>query len=474
MTGLASFLAQPEALSSRLKVGSLEPIKLQRQVEAMAGNAESTLSVEGVGALQTRIRQAAAAQGLDQLRGRDIREACKVFVQGPHPLISDIATADAVVEEVERTQRRSAVLALVGTYIDGFGKTDAFDLFATRLRGLILRWNGRPIDPWLHLHQTFNLFQPSKAPTKIAAAVLSSDQSPARVLAAFGLDTDIRRRGGLGEATFTAAAEAVAEKRGDQVVQLQKRLAEWSTDANQRFAFPKAFLSAARGFLTPWVGADPPPSHRSFLIETLEAFGGGDPRTKPAAWSIVRDNAPDEYRLLMRWLTRASVFQFFDIVDRSLANDPAGKTMWAYRRKFWTAYLLGEEGAPQIEQAWVAFGSDGAQLARRAAKENNEAGLTAFGAQEDKSSVHAALIMRIGDLTIVDWSHNAKCNFWRKGAARSPELYKSRYPKGTLYSAIEQLSHSAPGSYNWQKTFAALIEGRHFYSERRSWRPKFA
>jgi hypothetical protein len=474
MSGLASFLAQPDALSGRVKVGPLEPFKLQKQVEAMVGSASSALSVEAIGALQMRIREAAAARGLHQLRGRDIREACKVFVQAPHPLISDAATADAVIEEVERTQRRSAVLVLVGTYIDGFEKTDTFDRFSARLRGLIQRWSGRPIDPWPHLHNSLDLFHPSKAPSKIADAVLSSEQSPERVLAAFGLDTDIRRRGGLAEATFTAAAQAVAEQRGERVAALQKRLAEWSTDTNQRFAFPKAFLSAVRGFLTPWVGVDPPPSHRAFLIETLEAFGGGDPRTKPGAWSIVRDHAPDEYRLMMRWLTRASVFQFFDIVDRSLAHDPAGRTMWAYRRKFWTAYLLGEEGAPQIEQAWVAFGAEGAQLARRAARENNEAGLTAFGAQEDKSSVHAALIMRIGDLTIVDWSHNAKCNFWRKGAAGTPELYKPRYPKGTLYSAIEQHSHSAPSSYSWQKTFAGLIEGRHFYSERRSWRPKLA
>lgn len=474
MSDLASFLAKPDALSGRLKVGPIEPVKLQKQVEGMAGSAQSTLSAEDTGALQMRIRQVAAAGGLDQLRGRDIREACKVFVHGPHPLISDVATADAVVDEVERTQRRSAVLALVGTYIDGFERTDAFDLFSTRLRGLVLRWSGRPIDPWPHLHETLDLFEPSKAPEKIAAAVLGSDLSPTRVLAAFGLDTDIRRRGGLAEATFNAAAEVVAGKRGEHVVPLQERLAEWATDANQRLAFPKAFLSAVRGFLTPWIGADPPPTHRAFLIETLEAFGGGDPRTKPAAWAVVRDSAPDEYRLLMRWLTRASVFQFFDIVDRSLANDPAGRTMWAYRRKFWTAYLLGEEGAPQIEQAWVAFGSEGAQLARRAARENNEVSLAAFGAQEDKSSVHAALIMRIGDLTIVDWSHSAKCNFWRKGARGSPELYKPRYLKGTLYSAIEQHSHSAPSSYNWQKNFAGLIEGRHFADERRSWRPSFA
>ena len=33
MSDLASFLAKPDALSGRLKVGPLEPVKLQKQVE---------------------------------------------------------------------------------------------------------------------------------------------------------------------------------------------------------------------------------------------------------------------------------------------------------------------------------------------------------------------------------------------------------------------------------------------------------
>jgi hypothetical protein len=474
MSELANLLARPDALSSRLKMGSLEPVRLQKQIEGMVGNAQSTFSVEETGALQVRVRYAATAGVLDQMRSRDLREACKVFLHGPQRLINDLTTTQAVFAEVERSQRRSAVLALVGAYVDGFERTDAFDRFAEHLRGLLQRWRGRPIDPWQELQGTLGLFHPSKAPSWIAAAVLGSDQPVARILSAFGLDTEIRRAGGLAEASFTAASEIVARKRGDEVFQLQARLADWATDANKNLAFPRAFVSVTRGLLAPWLNTDPPDRHRAFLIETLQSFGGGDPRTKPGAWSAVRDSAPNEYDALMRWLTRASVFQFFDIVDRILANDPASRRMWDYRRKFWTAYLLGEEGAPQIEQAWVAFGSEGAQLARRAARESNEAGLAAFAAQEDKSSVHAALIMRIGDLTIVDWSHNAKCNFWRKGERGAPELYKIQYPKGTLYSAFEQHSHTSPSSYSWQKTFAGLIEERYFFGERASWRPKLA
>lgn len=236
--------------------------------------------------------------------------------------------------------------------------------------------------------------------------------------------------------------------------------------------YPPAFPDAARALLLPWDGEDPPADHRARLIEVLEQLGGGDPRTKPAAWRAVKEQAPQAYSVLMRWLTRASVFQFFDIVDQSLASDPQGRLMWAYRRRFWTSYLLGEDGAPEIEEAWVAFGADGAWLAKKAARENSEAGLAAFGRQEDKSGSHAALIMRIGDLVVVDWSHNAKCNFWRKGDRGIPALYRDSYPRGTLYSAPEQHSHVAPANFSWQRKFAEIIEGRSFYSERKSWRLK--
>lgn len=439
----------------------------------MPGVAGSMLDAEQTGALQRRLHEAAKVGAVKGLRSRDLREACKVFLHAPEPLIENAATTVAIFQRVEQRAQRSALLALVAAYVDGFRDGDFFVIFARRIRELIGRWNGGSIAPWPELDASIGLFDPAKAPTSIAAAVLGSDRSHSEILSKLGLDTVIRQRGGLAEAAFVAACRIVATKRGPATIPLQERIIGWVKDAEGRLLFARALPNAVDALLTPWADKDPPGDHRAHLIEVLQSLGGGDPRTKPGAWKAVREQAPTAYAVLMRWLTQASVFQFFDIVDRSLATDPAGRKMWAYRRRFWTAYLLGEEGAPKIEEAWVAFGDDGARLARQAARENSEAGLAAFGTQEDKGGTHAALIMRIGDFVIVDWSHNAKCNFWRKGARGRPELYRGRYPKGDLYGAPEQYSHVAPANYSWQKTFAAIIEGRNFYTERKSWRPKF-
>lgn len=472
MTALATLLARSDALSGRLKVRSIEPTALNRMVASLPGVGGSTMDVEQTGALQRRVHEAVERDEVERLKGRDLREACKVFLHDPEPLIENERTTDVIFQRVEAKGQRSALFALVAAYIDGFREGEAFKLFAQRIRQLLKRWKGRSVEPWVELEKSVGLFDPVKAPTTIADAVLGSDRPPLEILSRLGLDTTIRQRGGLAEAAFVEATKTVAAQRGLSAIPLQDRIIEWVKDTDGRIMFARAFPNAVSALLLPWTNDDPPAAHRGRLIEVLQTLGGGDPRTKPAAWRQVRDQAPDAYAVLMRWLTRASVFQFFDIVDRSLAHDPASRTMWTYRRRFWTAYLLGEEGAPQIEEAWVAFGSDGARLARQAARENSEAGLAAFGTQDDKGSTHAALIMRIGDLLIVDWSHSAKCNFWRKGERGRPELYRSRYQKGELYSATEQHSHVAPSSYSWQKTFAAIIEGRRFYSERKSWRPK--
>jgi hypothetical protein len=474
MSELASLLSRPDALSSQLKARAIEPVALQKLVQSLPGASGSRLSIEQTGELQRRLHEAAAAGVVDQLRSRDVREGCKVFLHAPEPLIENATTADAVLRRVKNKQQRSAVLALITAYVDGFRDGEPFGSFASRVRQLVSRWAGRPITPWPELNKSISLFDPSKAPTNIAGAVLGGAQAPSQTLNKLGLDSEIRQRGGLAEAAFVAAAKTVASKRGPTSIPLQERIIEWVRDVDGRLIYPRAFPDAANALLLPWLDADPPADHRARLIEVLQSLGGGDPRTKPGAWRSVREQAPLAYAVLMRWLTRASVFQFFDIVDRSLANDPAGRTMWAYRRRFWTAYLLGEEGAPTIEEAWVAFGDEGAWLARKDAREHKEAGLAAFGTQEDKSGTHAALIMSIGDWRIVDWSHNAKCHFWKKGAKGAPELYRPRYPAGTLYSAPQSYTHASPSTYSWQRKFAEIIEGEHFYVERRSWRPKRA
>jgi hypothetical protein len=222
--------------------------------------------------------------------------------------------------------------------------------------------------------------------------------------------------------------------------------------------------------MSPWVSADPPAEHKAELITLALDWGGGDPRIRGSGkWLAVKDRAPGAFSVLMRWLTSASVMQFLDIVDASL-DLPADRKMWSYRRAFWTSYLLGKDGL-KIDEAWIAFGRDAAVQARRAAIRTGDKSFETHGIQTERSDQHSALIVKLGQKTIVDWSHSGKCQFWARDDPKAPKLYEPRY-FGGLYSAPRQEIHSSPSTYSWQKKCAEIIEGHHFYSERPSWRPK--
>jgi hypothetical protein len=138
------------------------------------------------------------------------------------------------------------------------------------------------------------------------------------------------------------------------------------------------------------------------------------------------------------------------------------------------SYLLSDGNAPGIDAAWVAFGEDGARLAKDAARTSGDSSFSAFGRQNDKSAQHAALILQMGDLTIVDWSHSAKYQVWKRGQSGAPELFQPNYRYGALYNAPLQDSHSSPRTFSWQKRLAYIIEGRPFFSEKPAWRPRRA
>ena len=172
----------------------------------------------------------------------------------PEPLIENADTTDAIFRRVETKGQRSALLALIAAYVDGFREGEQFAAFASRIRQLLSRWKGRPIAPWPALDKSIGLFDPAKAPTSIAGAVLSGDRTPAEILGRLGLDTVIRQRGGLAEVRLLRATRIVASKRGLSVIRAS-RSGSWgdgSKDADGR-------LVASRGLF-------PTPSPLSFCL----------------------------------------------------------------------------------------------------------------------------------------------------------------------------------------------------------------
>jgi hypothetical protein len=454
MTLLANLLADPSKLLARAKAKAPAPTRLIKAVNAMAVRDGATEDGENTEGIQRRIAAAVSggSAGLAALSRRDLREGCRVFFYPPHPPGRTREIGDPLVERVLQLQRRAAYLALIDAYLDGFA-VDDLDIsnLATALATAAASWPWRPSDLWPERVETFNLFDPADAPQRLAAAVLGADAPCRTLLDQVGLNTDGRRKGGLAEASFKAACDLTARKVGRAATPLQTKVLAWAQDGGATLAFPRAWPEFACALFKPWRGEDPPSAHRNALIEAAVAYGG-DPRIGER-WKSVKDE--DAHEVVVRWLTKASVEQFFDIVSETMTDRP---DMWAQRRHFWTQYLK----ANAISAAWVAFGTDGAERAKRVARTSGDRAFAMFGrlsAGNGRTSQHAALIMRIGDLTVVEWSHNGKCYIWRTSERSAPKLFLRNdanwadyEPRELMYAPLDVTHNSG-----WQFRIATIL-----------------
>jgi hypothetical protein len=471
VTALASLLGDPASLLRRVTAKAPEPAAIRRAAASIAGQVGAAPDAERTAELQLRVAAQIRSEGVEAVSRRDLRQSCRTFLHAPHPPAADPDLAQAIVGRVSSTHRRAAFFALLDCYLDGYRAGDeAVRRLSEWLKVIAAGWPWRPGDQWKDRLGRFDLLDGASAAERLAKAVLTSTTGHASVLEQAGLDMGTRPRGGLAEAAFRTTCRSVATMAGARAEQAQAMLLRWSLATTGTISFPASWVDLVRACVTPWISHEPGAQHKAHLLAELERLGGGDPRIPGSGrWPEVAQDAPDAYALLLRWLTRASVMQFLEVVDRSL-REPDARRMWSYRRAFWTSYLLNESG-PRIERAWVAFGADGARLARAAARETGDKSLSVFGNQSEKSGQHAALILEIGDLLVVDWSHSGKYNIWRRGERGRPSLFRLQYDAGELDSAPLRESHSSPSTYSWQKKLAQVIEGRVFYSEKASWRP---
>lgn len=453
MTRLLVLLENDDVLTKGLKVRAPEPLLLRRAVEAIRLDVRE-VNLEATGALQERVAALLKAAPDTLLRRNDLRESCKTFLSPPRAPGRHEEIGSAILQQIKQAERRAALFALLDAYLDGFSADDDDVVrLARSLQSLTKRWPWREGDPWPDRISTFHLLDPNAAPKALAKAVLSSDFEVMRVLDAAGLTTEGRRTGGLAEAAFSQGCASVAATNAGAVIAPQHRLIQWA-GASGTLRYPRAWPDYANALFKPWSKTEPAKLHKAMIMEHAMAYAS-DPRINVARWRPVKDTMGEAYDTLVRWLTQASVRQFFDIVSQTMTDRP---DMWAERRKFWTQYLDAE----MISAAWVAFGSDGASLATRAASRTNDKSLAMFGrlgSGGGRSPQHAALIMRIGDLTIAEWSHSGKWNIWTSKDKRHPDLFRHNGRRLPDYDPSELMNAPTSGSHTsgWHYKIAQVI-----------------
>ena len=172
----------------------------------------------------------------------------------------------------------------------------------------------------------------------------------------------------------------------------------------------------ADALLLPFTDRSVPAEELKNTIMTRLLHLLGDPRLRPETWRQVHDGARN---LILTWLAGEAIEAFLRVLDETAVDQH-----WRYRRAFWTAHF--DEG--HIQEAWVAFGQHASWLAERA--EHIQKGR--YGELYQGLAEHSVLLMKIGRVTIAEWSHNGCCWIWAPGDLSAPRLYKRGYGKHEL------------------------------------------
>jgi hypothetical protein len=286
-----------------------------------------------------------------------MRLTASCLFDGEQPIACEKSLLDQFLDALRSIQSSIAIKRLIHSYCANFDPKHAgivrIGAFLRESVNSIQSYSG-----WPERHRQYMIFDPSEAPEQLAKLTTQS-ANPRSALAKAGLGGQLLA-GGLSVHTFLSAmdhAQRQLEKE-PTLEEIEKAIAWVHSDDGQTY-FSAQRSALANAVLLPWARKDPSQEIRqriqNYLLETL-----GDPRIDRGSWVGTQEPARE---VLIRWLAQATLEQFLKVVDRV-----APPHQWDYRRAFWNAYI--EKGV--VRNAWVAFGSSGAQVANQIATKSND------------------------------------------------------------------------------------------------------
>ncbi|CAK0774491.1 EH_Signature domain-containing protein [Gammaproteobacteria bacterium] len=378
------------------------------------------------------------------------RYASECLSMGQTPLVSDDWFVKNYLSILDRLGSPVIVKRLVRYYLVHYNR---------KLRGFhriaeYLAMHAGDCGVWGERHNQYLLFDIDAAPYRLAAAVVDSKVEPHRFLKSVGFT------GTLANSSFMAATFRVAcqtskdclEKGncpGGNMEEL-RRLVSWIDAGLEGKMFPfggfhEVKSAFAEAMTLPWQNRTPSDEVREFNTSTLLSFFK-DPRIARSNWIGISEKA---LAVLLRWLTKASLEQFFAVVDEMVA--PNNKHMWDARKKFWRSYY--DRGV--MQEAWVVLGRRGVRYIRNLTRSSERLDFGVFKSGSVQDSTQAVLIMRIGSLIVADWNHNGACHIWPESYKGAPKLYENEYTRLDLITGSKLRQVHTPNV--WQRHVSEFI-----------------
>jgi hypothetical protein len=362
------------------------------------------------------------------------------------------AVLDRVVTMV-RIGRKRPYRQLASVYFADFAADrPGLEAISGVLRGLAAEAG----PPWDALQAQYGVFDGSPAAAMIARVALNQRMNVQNLFESAGVSGPLLG-GHFVRCAHDEGLRIIAATPAPAAAGHIDTVRRWSLRSDRRLLFETSKAEVARAVIEPYGDRIPGPAERRVVQEFIIGRFG-DPRINRAKWIGMDDVA----KVLRGWLTEQSLRQFLDVVDK-IAPDH----MWKYRRAFWQAWHQAE----LLQNAWVVFGDGGAVEARQAFGPSVQFGKFKSGGRKQILAGHAVLLLDFGPCVVADWSHNGRCNIWKKSdrtrptnlnapAYTSDEIMR-RVPKDDSESNLNKhdiFSHHGSENYVWQNRVAERLD----------------
>lgn len=352
---------------------------------------------------------------------RDVRDAPWLLWNGrPH-----LATIPRILDAVhfQATHHQRTLRNLIEAWIAAFDPSDpTIASSGQHIAKILVADSDHRLDIWREAHKKVAFFDPASGPSKLANWLMSGPESVQDALAATGLDDPIRGGSGYAKALQTRVQTTVGPAlRSQWADQALERVLSF-LEPGDGLRFPDLRTAMARDLTIPWRdhGLQPMETARTvvcdFLVKHLK-----DPRTNAGNWQAVGEETTS---LVRQWLVRASLDMFFGLISQFALDEH-----WQWRAAFWKACMdrCNERGVPF--DAWVALGPRVREFARASRELRGAFGRIAGAGVQGN---HSVLLMRVGPVTLCDWSHNGALRAWPNDWRNVPQLYKTEYERSEL------------------------------------------
>jgi hypothetical protein len=310
--------------------------------------------------------------------------------------------------------------------------------------------NGRDSLPtrWAERIDRFGLLDKPVAMRLAQIAMSPHSGRPLQVFEEAGLKRGILLGGGFATQAFEHICNDLANHHdGNNVAKFLSFFpVEFADNSDERVQLTKnALPQVARALLKPYIQADPNEDIRSSILDVLIRLYR-DPRLNPIDWANVDQ---DLVGVLCRWLTSESFEMLMEVLNSSNQS-----LQWKSREMFWRKFIKRDF----VREAWIAFGPDAHKQAKKLIKSGHLRSRGAFGVLK-KSQIqghHSVLIMKIGDLTISEWTHDGKVRFYRSRNSSRPAFYELSYDPEVL-RRDSKADYYKVHNGDWQEDVAEYI-----------------